>query len=185
MAKSPFRGDLVAAQSPVVLPDMANSGDRLKQLVTEKLNSRDIEGLGIDDRKLRIRLTSRDYLVAHRGVARVYMYVSPLGKDLYASWLVTFLGKLSLLKLILFPLTFWLALFAMMSPGRQQSFVSYFRKPMTDFQYEDCNMLSATFDYWALQILDEFLEGEGIEQESRLELLPRRKMQFTAKYAKA
>lgn len=82
MAKSPFKGEVVLHQDPVLLPDMADKETDLKNLVQEKLKEREIDHFSIKEKGLRIGLKSRNYVIARRGVGNAYLYVSPLGKDL-------------------------------------------------------------------------------------------------------
>ena len=185
MAKSPFKGEVVLYQDPVLLPDMAGKEADLKQLVQKKLEDRDMDGFRVNEKVLRIGFKKRKYVVADRGVGHAYLYVSPLGKDLYVSWLTTFLGKFSFLKIIFFPITIILwVLLAMFSRGNVPGLIDFFRKPIDEFQLDDLAMLATAFNVWTRDALDTLVDQAGIDDLTRARVMPDRRMRFTKAFKK-
>lgn len=76
----------------------AEQANAARNTVFEILRTRNIVGLNVNQQRLIERgllMEERDYLVAHRGVATVFVYTAPAGNDLYVSRAITVLPAIN------------------------------------------------------------------------------------------
>ena len=85
----------------------------VRDAITQKLQQRGTAGLKVTPEKLMERgllLETRDYVMVSRGVSTVFVYVAPVGQDLYISRATTVLPAISAFRAVLLGLLVFITL---------------------------------------------------------------------------
>lgn len=175
---SRFLGAKVWEREPVLLDGLAANAEQLREFIAKAFLSREIPDSGIGFYSIRLRLRSRPYLIASWGRCRAYIYVTALGKDLYASWVGYYKMRLSLLLLLLLPLI-------LVRSVRYGVTLDSFRKPPNEFDEEDISKFAAAVDHWACYAVDSFLQKAGWDQKRRQKRLSASGVTFSPTFKKA
>jgi len=174
-----FQGTPVWEMSPIVLEGLAGQAGALMQMICAIFRSREIDDSKINLYSVRIGLRRRQYLIAswHRSYA--YIYVHPIGKDLYVSWFGYYKGKISLLALVMLLYRLPMAL------AKGGTFLDALRKDPDEFQEEDISKFASAIDHWMRYTLDRFLEKVGWDAQQRSKRLATSGVSFTPRFKKA
>jgi hypothetical protein len=173
-----FSGAKVWEQAPVLLDQLGRKADELMGIICRAFTSREIPGSNIGLYAIRIRLRRRNYLIASWGRCRAYIYVTGLGKDLYASWVGYYKLRISLLKILLFPVVLLVAV-------RYGLTIASFYKPPNEFEQEDISKFAAAIDHWARYSIDRFLEKAGWDETLRQKRFATAGVSFAPMFKKA
>ncbi len=99
----------------------------VRSSILHVLRQRGYAGLNINPERLMERgllMEERDYLTAHRGVATVFIYAAPAGRDLYISRATTVLPAISSIRVVILSLLGLLMLFGFIIRPNPNSLLS-------------------------------------------------------------